>query len=374
VRSLLVDAVDHSHEDDRYDDNAFVARLALALHGAGAGVSRATLLTATLVLLDQLEGFRKEFPERLRLVNYALEAGIESRELQRHLILALAASRRFGRAAQACELLLERWGDDSQESSDDRILLGDVLALGALTEGNQEMAQAARGVHESVLAVETTRHSPDEEFILVLRVRSARALWFSGEGEGAQAEFAALLEDATRALGEDHPVTHDVFVKLNSVQTEVHTDDPTGGMDNLLRALEHELASLDPQSEEALRIRSNIAVGYFEWDRLDETIAGFEALIVDEKRWLGETHDLTLESQDALGRAYAEVERFDDALRIDAEVLEVQSRILSSDDTDILRSRGFITEWLATTTDPRRSPLPRRSFWTSVASWDAEPP
>lgn len=191
---------------------------------------------------------------------------------------------------------------------------------------------------------------------------SARALWFSGEGEGAQAEFAALLEDATRALGEDHPVTRDVFVKLNSVQTEVHTDDPTGGMDNLVRAFEHELASLDPQSDEALRIRSNIAMGYFERDRLGETIAGFEAVIVDEKRWLGETYDLTLEShQDALGRACAEVECFDDALRVDAEVLEVevevevlevQSRILSSDDTDILRSRGFIAEWLATTTDP----------------------
>ncbi|WP_120339642.1 tetratricopeptide repeat protein [Cryobacterium soli] len=349
VRKLLTTEVTRAL-DPRNDDpepnsprspDSFVARLAIALHAAGYEIPPSTLQTAIFMLLVELDSYR-EFPERLKLITYALEAGIESRELLRSYMSALADSHRTDEAVAVGEELIGRWGSDDADTAHDRMLLADVLTNGALGDNlrspRPELARRAVLEYRTTLSFYAALVPFEDYLIFRIRAAIARALWFSGDIDQAREDYSVLLEDARRVLGDDHPLTRDIATKSAGLSPD--------GLRVMLALWAQELATLPASSEEALKLRADMAVAVWEEDIFEEAITRFEEVVQDQIRILGPKHNLTLQTQGYLAQALGMAERYPESLRVHLQVLGGLRETLPPDHTDVLSARAYIADVL----------------------------
>jgi tetratricopeptide (TPR) repeat protein len=327
--------------DSSRSPDSFVARLAIALHAAGYEIPPSILQTAVFMLLVELDSYR-EFPERLKLITYALAAGIESRELLRSYMSALADSHRTDEAVAVGEELIGRWGSDDFDTAHDRMLLADVLTNGSLGDNVRNPRPELAG--RAVVEYRTTYHfcvaflPVEDDLIFRLRADIARALWFSGDVDQARGEYSVLLDDARRVLGDDNPLTRDIATKFAGLSPD--------GLRAILALWEQELATLPAGSEDALKLRADMALVVWEEDIFDEAITRFEEVIQDQIQILGPKHDLTLETQGYLAQALGMAKRYQESLRVHLQVLGKLRETLPLDHTDVLRSRAYIADAL----------------------------
>jgi tetratricopeptide (TPR) repeat protein len=196
----------------------------------------------------------------------------------------------------------------------------------AIAEGSAVVANAER-----VLGV-------DHPATLTSRNNLAKAYQAAGQLDKAIPLFEAILRHYDRALGADHPDT------LNSRNNLAGAFQSAGQLDRAIPLFEATLSDYERvqgvDHPDTLTCRNNLAYAYKSAGKLDRAIPLFEATLSDYERVLGVDHADTLRSRNNLAVAYQAAGQLDRAIPLFEATLSDYERVLGVDHPDILRSRN----------------------------------
>src|SRR5258707_678788 len=147
--------------------------------------------------------------------------------------------------------------------------------------------------------------------------------------------FERTLTDRERVLGPDHPDTLSARHYLakarewagDRIDFDVHEQ----------TLADHERV-LGPDHPDTLMSRGDLAVAYYEADRLDLAIPLFERNLAETERILGPHHPETLPARNNLAVAYSRVGRYSKAVQLYEQALADYERVLGANHPHTARS------------------------------------
>ncbi len=218
---------------------------------------------------------------------------------------------------------------------------GIVTILNGVCAYLNEADRAQRAVSIAELAVRLATHARVEaRQRMTARTNLMRAYYESGRVGDALADGESLVDDCSRTVGSEDPITLSAKAVLAEAYEFVgRTAEAITLQEQLLARCD---AVLGPDHIETLRVRAGLASSYWSDGRLMEALALSERLQLDRESLLGREHPDTLASRTEVAGIYQHVGRIDEAVALSETVLADRERVLGPDHPDTLFARRVV--------------------------------
>jgi tetratricopeptide (TPR) repeat protein len=207
--------------------------------------------------------------------------------------------------------------------------------------GARDATQQIMALHEHLAPYIGDQDAALTRTLLQLRSWAIWCLHMLGDSFAQAIDYGeALVADAKRVLGPDHP---DTLASRNNLAL-AYVD--AGRLDEAITLLERTVADrkrvLGADSPETLASRSILGAAYRKAGRRAEAIILLEPTVADRKRVLGWDHPDTLFSRNNLAVAYVDARRLDDAITLLERTVADRKRVLGADSPETLASRKHL--------------------------------
>ncbi|WP_433384360.1 FxSxx-COOH system tetratricopeptide repeat protein [Actinoplanes sp. CA-142083] len=219
-------------------------------------------------------------------------------------------------------------------------------ALGLLASYNMvTLTPATAAVHRLVQSV--IRGAAAPEAVTGFQRRAVELLYATApddpmdnvEGWPLWASLLPHINALAEALPADHTFTQMVELRSEAAiyhQYQGHLGTAIDGYERVLAEWRRLVGDDHPS---ALSDRSNLAIATRDVGKVEESITAFERLLVDVRRVLGEDHRSTLVTRNQLAVAYQRARRVEEAIGEFERVLADRVRVLGDDHPDTLGTR-----------------------------------
>jgi len=175
------------------------------------------------------------------------------------------------------------------------------------------------------------------ERVTELRIWVGQHLKAAGNLAHAIGYEEALLTDAERSLGPDHPQT--LTIRNNLAVSQQEIGEIEVAIDLYHQVLATEERVLGPDHPDTLTTRGNLATAYQAVGQFPKAIDLFHQILTSTERSLGPDHPYALAARYNLATIYQQAGRFDEAIEFYRQVLATEERTLGPDHPDPLITR-----------------------------------